>query len=44
MGSKKPAADKPRWNQDDYHQEFAAAPQSADRAGRRAVAETVSTM
>ena len=24
-GRKKPAADKPRWNQDDYHQEFAAA-------------------
>ena len=23
-GRKKPAADKPRWNQDDYHQEFAA--------------------
>ena len=22
-GRKKPAADKPRWNQDDYHQEFA---------------------
>ena len=23
-GRKKPAADKPRWNQDDYHKEFAA--------------------
>ena len=23
MGSKKPPADKPRWNQDDYHKEFA---------------------
>ena len=36
-----PAVDKPRWNQDDYHKEFAGKLKEQIEAGRRAVAETV---
>ena len=32
-GKKKPPADTPRWNQDDYHQEFAAALKAQIAAG-----------
>ena len=40
-GRKHTAAQTPVWSQDDYHTEFAGEAQRADRAGCRAVAETV---
>ena len=43
-GRKHTAAQKPAWSQDDYHAAFATQNQRADRAGRRAVAEAVSTI